>query len=401
MGAVTVSEVDVVICGGGVAGLWLLARLRQAGYRALLLERTALGAGQTRYAQGIIHGGTKYALTGSLTASSEAITGMPAFWRDCLEGRGEVDLRAARLLSEHQYLWSTAGLASRLAGFFASHLMSSRVAALARDAYPAPFHHPDFHGQVYRLDEPVLDTATLVQALAEPWRDSIWHVPTEQLADLRSSGDGAALTLDDGQRRVTLRARQLVLAAGKGNAELLAQLGRTTPAMQLRPLKMVMVRGDLPAGVYAHCLGPSANPRLTISTHADAQGRVVWYLGGELAEEGVRRSDEAQLAAAREELGALLPWLDFTSCDFALLPIDRAEPRTADGKRPDDVYAHGEDGVITTWPTKLAFAPRLAARVLALLTAAGIEPGAAAAALPAWPFPGYAPLPWQEAARWS
>ena len=65
-------RVDVIVFGGGIAGLWTLARLQQAGYKAVLLESQALGAGQTRYAQGIIHGGTKYALTGKLTASSEA-----------------------------------------------------------------------------------------------------------------------------------------------------------------------------------------------------------------------------------------------------------------------------------------------------------------------------------------
>ena len=52
-------QVDIAIFGGGVAGLWLLNRLRKAGYQAILLEADRLGAGQTRYAQGIIHGGTK------------------------------------------------------------------------------------------------------------------------------------------------------------------------------------------------------------------------------------------------------------------------------------------------------------------------------------------------------
>ena len=66
-------QVDVAIFGGGVAGLWTLSLLRNQGYNAVLFENNTLGGGQTRYAQGIIHGGTKYALTGKLTASSEAI----------------------------------------------------------------------------------------------------------------------------------------------------------------------------------------------------------------------------------------------------------------------------------------------------------------------------------------
>ena len=80
-------DVDAVIVGGGIAGMWTLTRLRAEGYNAVLLESEAIGAGQTRYAQGIIHGGTKYALTGKLSASSEAVANMPAVWRACSASR--------------------------------------------------------------------------------------------------------------------------------------------------------------------------------------------------------------------------------------------------------------------------------------------------------------------------
>lgn len=391
-------QADVVICGGGVAGLWLLARLRQQGYRALLIESVALGAGQTRYAQGIIHGGTKYALTGAVSGSSEAIAAMPPLWRACLKGYGEIDLRAVRLMSDHQYLWSTAGITSRMAGFFASKMMRSRIAPLDASDYPIVFRHRDFRGQVYRLEEPVLDTASLVHALAQPHEAAIWRGTVTRAA---AGKDGIQLTLADGEQQIQIAARRLVLTAGKGNAALLQLLGHDAPQMQTRPLKMVMVRGDLPQGVYAHCLGASTNPRLTISTHFDLQGRTVWYLGGDLAEEGVRRSDAEQLAAARHELTTLLPWIDFTQCDFATLDIDRAEVRMPDGRRPDDVYAGEHDGVITAWPTKLAFAPRLAARIADMLKQKNIMPSVVVEDLSAWPFPGYAPLPWQEEERWS
>ena len=64
------ATVDIVILGGGVSGLWSLNRLRQSGYNAILIESTKLGSGQTRYAQGIIHGGTKYALTGQMNSEN-------------------------------------------------------------------------------------------------------------------------------------------------------------------------------------------------------------------------------------------------------------------------------------------------------------------------------------------
>lgn len=192
------------------------------------------------------------------------------------------------------------------------------------------------------------------------------------------------------------------MTAGKGNAELLARLGRQNPAMQLRPLLMVMVRGQagypLPGELFAHCLGASANPRITITSHTDSRGNVVWYLGGDIAEQGVGRGDAEQIAAARRELESLFPWQDFSRCDWGILPIDRAEPRQPDGKRPDNVFCAEEDGVITAWPTKLALAPRLADEIIKQLKVSGVEPaGASVVSLPPVEF---TPLPWQEDERW-
>ena len=70
-------HLDIAIFGAGIAGLWTLAHLQQAGYRVALFERHALGGVQSIASQGIIHGGTKYALTGKLTGSAMAIGEMP------------------------------------------------------------------------------------------------------------------------------------------------------------------------------------------------------------------------------------------------------------------------------------------------------------------------------------
>ena len=95
---------DIAIIGGGIAGLWLNAQLRQQGFNTLLIEHNTLGGGQSVKSQGIIHGGAKYALHGALTGSSEAIADMPERWRKALQGEGELDLRGVRLLSDAHYL---------------------------------------------------------------------------------------------------------------------------------------------------------------------------------------------------------------------------------------------------------------------------------------------------------
>ncbi len=360
-------SVDVTIFGGGIAGLWALARLRQAGYQAVLFERNDLGGVQTPASQGIIHGGSKYALTGKLTAASHAIADMPDIWRACLSATGELDLSAVKVLSLHQYIWSTGSLSSGMAGFFAGKLMRSRVQSVAADELLSPFDHAEFTGSLYQLQEPVLDVTSLIEVLYSQLADYCWYLPADQLrVDIQHPN---GFSIGD-QVRVNCRAN--LLAAGAGNQQLLSAWGRQQPVMQSRPLHMLMLRGDLPI-VYAHCLGASANPRITVTSYPMDDGQVVWYLGGQIAEQGVPRESAAQISAGKEELKQLLPWLDTSSMQWATYRIDRAEPAMASGQRPNDCYLHHETPLFTAWPTKLAFAPRLAGKLLVALAKQGIN----------------------------
>lgn len=391
-------KADVVIFGGGVAGLWLLARLRQAGYQTLLLETNALGSGQTRFAQGIIHGGTKYALTGKLTASSASVFAMPQIWRDCLQGKGEVDLSEAVILSEHQYMWSTPSLLSRLSGFFASRVMRGRTLAVTKSDRPAIFQNKKFKGKVYQLDEPVLDTASIIRALAKPYLHNTMHIRPD--IEFSSNRENEFTVKTVAGETWTISAEKVVLTAGEGNANLLNAMGRQQPEMQLRPLKMVVVRGGLPEKLFAHCLGASVNPRITITSHEDVQGNIVWYMGGQLAEEGVQRSEDEQIEEAKKELGALMPWLDFSGMQWATLNINRAEPKQKEGKRPDSSFCYEENNVITAWPTKLALSPRLAADVIKQLETDNVTKSMKQN-LPDFNHVPFAALPWQEQLNWK
>jgi glycerol-3-phosphate dehydrogenase len=406
-------SVDVLVLGGGIAGLWTLARLRGAGYSCLLVEKTALGSGQTIASQGIIHGGIKYALTGAASRASKAIAEMPAIWRGCLaggRGQGELDLSGVRVLSDHQLLWTTGGIASRLAGVAASKAIRTEVARVAREEYPPAFVPAPKSVHVYRVDEPVLDPRSLLERLGELSTGAIVHAPEISIADAGREGATVVLRRSEsagGELNETrLRARRLIFAAGAGNEELLA--GAPTgaaPMMQRRRLHMIMVRakpGVLPP-VFGHCVGLSDTPRITISTQTDSEGRTVWYLGGQIAESGVERDRQPQIDAAIAETRACLPWIDLLAAEWATLRISRAEGLTAGGERPDEAVVVAVDPAIAVWPTKLAFAPAVASRVLALLGEQGITPsGAAPPPVGAGEAVPIAPLPWEDrSVRWS
>ncbi|MBK3874307.1 NAD(P)/FAD-dependent oxidoreductase [Stutzerimonas frequens] len=361
---------DVLIVGGGVAGLWLNARLRRLGFATLLVDKGTLGGGQSVKSQGIIHGGTKYALSGALTGASEAIADMPRRWREALEGKGELDLSGVRLLSDAHYLWSPGTLAGNLTSFFASKAVRSRVGQVKGDELPPALQHPRFKGKVYRLSELVLDVPSLIVRLAELAGDSL--LACQQIEPLLDGNELVGLRVDGRE----IRAQRIVFSAGGGTAELLASLGLQQPAMQRRPLHMVIVKAATLKPLYAHCLGGGTKPRITVTSHPTADGEWLWYLGGDLAEaDGVARDEAAQIAAAKKELAELVPWIDLSSAQWATLRIDRAEPAQSALARPDNAFLAEQGRLLVGWPTKLALSPDFSDRVEAALARDGIRPG--------------------------
>ncbi|UNL98377.1 NAD(P)/FAD-dependent oxidoreductase [Stutzerimonas stutzeri] len=372
---------DVLIVGGGVAGLWLNARLRRLGFATLLVDKGALGGGQSVKSQGIIHGGTKYALSGALTGASEAIADMPRRWREALEGKGELDLSGVRLLSDAHYLWSPGTLAGNLTSFFASKAVRSRVGQVKGDELPPALQHPRFKGKVYRLSELVLDVPSLIARLAELAGDSL--LACERTEPLLDDNELVGLRVDGRE----IRAQRIVFSAGGGTAELLASLGLQQPAMQRRPLHMVIVKAPTLKPLYAHCLGGGTKPRITVTSHPTADGEWLWYLGGDLAEaDGVARDEATQIAAAKKELAELVPWIDLSSAQWATLRIDRAEPAQSALARPDNAFLAEQGRLLVGWPTKLALSPDFSDRVEAALARDGIRP-ANHPALPQLPRP--------------
>ncbi|MCQ4228939.1 FAD-dependent oxidoreductase [Pseudomonas stutzeri] len=372
---------DVLIVGGGVAGLWLNARLRRQGFATLLVDKGTLGGGQSVKSQGIIHGGTKYALSGALTGASEAIADMPRRWREALEGNGELDLSGVRLLSDAHYLWSPGTLAGNLTSFFASKAVRSRVGQVKGDELPPALQHPKFKGKVYRLSELVLDVPSLIARLAELAGNSL--LAGQQVEPLLDGNELVGLRVDSRE----IRAQRIVFSAGGGTAELLASLGLQQPAMQRRPLHMVIVKAPTLKPLYAHCLGGGTKPRITVTSHPTADGEWLWYLGGDLAEaDGVARDEATQIAAAKKELAELVPWIDLSSAQWATLRIDRAEPAQSALARPDNAFLAEQGRLLVGWPTKLALSPDFSDRVEAALARDGIRP-ANHPALPQLPRP--------------
>ena len=363
---------DIAIIGGGIAGLWLNAQLRQRGFNTLLIEQNSLGGGQSVKSQGIIHGGAKYALHGALTGSSEAIAEMPERWRKALNGEGELDLRGVRLLSDAHYLWSPGSIAGNLTSFFASKAMRGRVDQVKGQQLPPALQHKDFKGRVYRLSELVLDVPSLVERMADLAGDSLLQATS--ITPRYENQTLVGVQADN----YSINAQRVVFCAGSGTEALLHAFALSKPEQQLRPLHMVLAKGPALLPLYAHCLGGGSKPRVTVTTHPAADGQWVWYLGGNLAEaDGVARSEAEQIRAAQTEIAQLLPWVAQEQIQWATLRVDRAEPVQSGLTRPDNAFVTEHGALVVGWPTKLALAPDFSDRVIKLLERDGIQPSAA------------------------
>jgi glycerol-3-phosphate dehydrogenase len=395
-----IAAADIAIFGGGIAGLWLLNRLRKAGFSVLLFESGALGGGQTHKAQGIIHGGMKYALQGVLTNEAHAMADMPSLWKQCILGKGELDLSGVPVLSEKHYLWAPNKFTSKLTGFLASTALTSKVEPLLKENYPSVFQHPSFKGQVFALDEIVIDVPVLVRELVKANQDAVFKIEPLCDEELRFDDQGklASATVYMSGKSVEIHAQQFIFTAGAGNEVIIKKLKHPDIAMQRRPLHMVLVKTPFNCPLYAHCLGIGTRPRLTITTHHMQDGSTIWYLGGQLAEDGVGRDAQAQSKAALEELSALFPWLDFSTAEVATFMIDRAEPLQKGGLKPESSYIKTIENMMIAWPTKLALAPKLTSDIIQLLEKTNLTPQLFdTRELRSWPMPPIAKPVWEEA----
>ena len=351
-------KTDIAIVGGGITGLWLHSLLKSRGYQCLLFEKYKLGSGQTLASQGMIHGGLKYNLDGIAGTASKTISSMPAVWRACLSGDSEMDLSNVGCIAWQYHLFSDGRLGNKLSAFLGSHALSVGTRMLSAAELPPPFSSDQFKGVVYEIPDLILDTQSLIESLAAKDPNNLIEAKVKPVQH-----DGAGincLILEDGTK---VEAQYFVYAAGIGNEELIAK-SNLKMATQRRGLHQVLLKGDLPVlNGHAVSLQSKDKPRFTVTSYKE-RSNTTWYLGGELAETGIKRESRAQIEFAKHELKQFLPSINIDSCEFTTLEIERAEPKERSRLRPDRPTCYCEGNVIACWPIKLTLVPLLMEEVL-------------------------------------
>ena len=392
-------RLDAVIFGGGAAGLWLLDRLSRDGHHVVLLESRGLGAGDTVGSQAILHVGRTSTARGLASRAVKPHCELSNLWRDALLGRISPNLTRTRLRSECCYLWRTESLGPQIAVVGSRLAARSDSEALADDERPASL--AEVAGPVSRLPEQVICPASFLADLADQYRDRLLQIDAERGLRFRLNSPGEVdaiqLTSPTDGSTLELRPRQVIFTAGSDNARLRELVGLSVDALPSRPLHMVLARGNLPE-LNGHCI-EGAKTIVTVTSDNDDDGRTVWQIGGQFAENGFKLKPHSQTERVREELTRILPGLDLRKIEWSTYRLDRAEGELSNNSRREAVQVFCAGNVTTGCPTKLVLAPVLAAEIADRASSPYITTPFDSTTLADWPRPETASLPWNEADR--
>ncbi len=396
MGTHTRVRVDAVIFGGGVSGLWTCNTLISRGLNVILVETQALGQDQTITCQGILHGGVKYSLAGKLTKAAINIKEMPGIWKEHIQGQRFPDLSNLDIRSDYCYLWGkSVWLLGSLLG------LSIRPGKIQTNEYPEMLSN--YKGDVYKLPEQIISPKSLLEVLSKPVRKYLVKTHADQIKfKLYQPGQIAEIELKNpnNQNSATIIPNSVIFTAGGGNSILRKKAGMNEEKQQQRPLRMVLVKSkELPAfnGHYVE----GTLPTVTITSNKLNDGNTVWMLGGKLAENGTKWTDEKMIQETLRILKKVFPQTSFDLFEMTVFNVDRAEADTRHCKKPDDVFVEKEGNVITAWPTKLVLAPRLAERIADTVQLSNQEnTNDANDWSQNWEKPVIAMEPWESADKW-
>jgi glycine/D-amino acid oxidase-like deaminating enzyme len=357
--------IDVLIVGGGVAGLFTLADLLRQRYSALLLEKDDLGGGQTCHSHLLIHGGHFYKQESLASLLKEAASEWKK-WLDVLPPverafgppiHGFRSLAAAR---SREALWKRVGL--------------------DHQELPDPPHPLSSEGVrfAWHSNEIALRGHSLMSALKSVANDRIGRVDALEFdVSAAERVDRVGATLPGGER-IVIRPGAVVFAAGSANQSLVNDVRRAagrserSDVQQVRQSHMLAIKGtrdNLPpvTGVF------QLSHTLFIVARKSGDD-VVWLVSDERSTpvrqarhddyEGMRRWSEGTFFALRELAPDLfvrperrrLQWLGYSA--------PKAEGFTPTGKMPDAWRNERcATNVWAMWPSKLTLAP-LASRAM-------------------------------------
>jgi glycine/D-amino acid oxidase-like deaminating enzyme len=360
-------ELDVLIIGGGVQGLWLLNDLVKAGYSVLLLEKRELGGEQTCHSHVYIHQGHLYDEQRREEDLIRRLGDVNALWNNWFAEnpprRGVTPsyfgYQSEADAQQKRNFWSSLGLASERVD-----VPPSLVGGAIR--------------VVDRSPENCLDGNWLVESLTRGLKHLISRISSVERISVRGHQLTEVEVVMPRGERLVFRPRAMVLTAGAGNQALLQcaarqcrpLVERVAGAQQIRKSFMLVVKGKRPhleplTGVFPRLGG------LFIASR-DLGTETVWLISdnrsGSLAavEDWLEFDPRWWLQHVFVALRKLAPkyFLNPEYYEWGVYEAPKAEGK-ARGSIPHEERIEQFDlaNLWVIWPTKLTLAPMASLKV--------------------------------------
>jgi glycine/D-amino acid oxidase-like deaminating enzyme len=389
-------DVDVVIIGSGIQGLWLLADLIDDGYQAILLERMRPGFGQTGHSHVFLHEGHIYASMlkeepQDIHQRAASVLKANGLWKAALQtGR----LKTLPPLRSNFYIgWDD----PRRGEQFEAHCERVAIPCQKVTTPPSEFGVlPEMAG-LYKSEGICLDSTLLLDHLLN-YRNLGKRVAycKEIQVDTYKSGRFNLVTKrpQDRERRqdmsLQIRAGALVLSAGAGNEKLINRLfaqgviPHDPDATRQQTVKtfMLVVRHQSDSLPPVSGMFPNAGGIFIVSRQ-DSEGRTIWLIGDKQREIVTSPGEMIAFDAAtwfynlKKHLEKLLPTIttDAGNYEWGIYEATKAERWTANprfeygGAFPKGYHLHNHPTtpVWLAWPTLLTFAPLVASALVSNL----------------------------------
>ena len=247
------SDVDIIVIGGGIHGAGVALAAVARGYTVRLLEKSALASGTSSRSSKLIHGGLRYLESGQFSLV-----------RECLAERQTLLRIAPDLVRLKQFLIPVYKQTSRrpwqiragltLYSLLAGLNKSSRFNRLARSRWDTlDGLNTENLLAVYRYYDAQTDDAALTRAVMQTAQKygAELCMPAELLA-AKLDNHGVSVSYRDHDRNVECRAGVLINATGPWVNTV---LDRITPAVRALPVDLVqgthiVIDGQIEQGLY-------------------------------------------------------------------------------------------------------------------------------------------------------
>lgn len=370
---------DVLIAGGGIAGMLIATRIAELGYRCVLVEPKALAAEQSGHSHGYVHRGYIYlraegGLVDELRTAREK-------WDDFISNPSPVapcsdysvigfeNPEVARYASE---TWSAAGLP---------------VNRIARAGWPSPLTGSPLT-VAYRTAEQSFDFTSVISNLRARLRQS--HTVLGSVTRIYLRGKTCTgVELSSQGRTHRVNARYIVLAAGTGISSILENtLGRFQSVPNVRTSYMLVIRGKALRPLSA--ILPENRFYGLFMVSRSRGDETAWLVSNYLSYGGIcgvtGTSAKTWVQATLRVLDGMFPFLNEGELQWGIYAAPKAEFRRDPERMPEGkVIEHlGLTNVSAVWPTKLTLGPVIAAELVGRIVDKLRDPTRAESRVPRW-----------------